>query len=57
MAARDQVPLRVPLKRLALTTPLLVVISCGGSKLHLDVLVESDFTDLSGSLGNTARLN
>jgi hypothetical protein len=48
VAARVQIPLGVPMKKLALTTLLLVVVSCGGSDSGSAVPADSDFVAPTG---------
>ena len=56
VAARVQIPLGVPMKKLALTTLLLVVASCGGNDSGSDAPVESDFVAPTGVAGEIAKV-
>ena len=56
VAARVQIPLGVPTKKLALTTLFFVVISCGGNDSTSDSSADSDFIAPTGVAGELAKV-
>ncbi|MGA1460995.1 MAG: M24 family metallopeptidase, partial [Ilumatobacteraceae bacterium] len=56
MAARVQIPLGVPMKKLALTILLFVAVSCGGSDSASNAPADSDFVAPIGVAGEIAKV-
>jgi len=56
VAARVRIPLGLPMKKLALVTMLMVIVSCGGSDASSDESAETQLIEAPGVAGSIAKV-